>query len=1055
MAPFFVRRPIVAMVISIVIVLAGLVSLTRLPIAQLPDIAPPEIAILASYTGADSLTVEGSVAAPIEQQMTGVDNMLYMRSYNNSDGSMQLRVTFDITTDPNIDQVNAQTRLSNAMSQLPRDVQAQGLTIRKTSVMPVMGITIISPKGTYDHTFLSNYAYINLNDPLSRLQGVGDVQVYGAGQYAMRLWLKPDQLAKLGLTVSDISKALQSQNVVNPAGQVGAEPVPAGQEFTYSMRAQGRLVSAEEFGDIVLRENPDGSIVRVRDVARVELGAQRYDINTRLNGDPAGIILVYQLPGANAVETAHRVRVLMAELAERFPEDLTYVVSYDATQAVREGIKEIVITLIEALVLVILVVFIFLQSWRATLIPLVTVPVSLIGTLIFFVPLGFSINTLSLFGLVLAIGLVVDDAIVVVEAVERHIEHGLSPREATLKAMGEVTAPVVAIALILVAVFVPSAFIPGITGRLYQQFALTIAISVAISAFNALTLSPALCALLLRPRTPSHGPLARFFAAFNRIFGRETERYVKTSSLAIRKARSSMLFLAVIGVLAFVVGGRLPTAFLPNDDQGYFFVDAELPAAASLQRATDAVGKIETVLKETPGIRYNTSIIGFSLLNQVHSTYSLFSFITLEPWHKRTTSKEQIGAIISSVNARLAQLPDAVAFAFMPPAIPGVGTSGGFTIMIEDRGGNTPDYLGEHVNAFIEAARKRPEIASANTAYNAHVPQIYVKVDRDKVFKQGIDVREVYETLQAYMGGLFVNYFNRFGRVWQVYIEAEGEYRKGTDDIGQFYVRNAKGQMVPLATLVTLERSNGPEFTTRFNEYRAAQVVGSVAPGYGSGEVQRALEETARAVLPKDMGYDWYGMSYQEWLAGQGVSPTTVFAISLLFVFLIMAAQYESWSLPLAVLLATPVAVFGAFAALWIRGMENNVYTQIGLVMLIGLAAKNAILIVEFAKAEFDDGKDVVEAALAGARLRLRPILMTALAFIFGVVPLAIATGAGAGAREILGTTVMGGMLASSLLGIIIAPVAFVVVMKLGRVKRRPRGAAAADAPELPPAGAE
>jgi hydrophobic/amphiphilic exporter-1 (mainly G- bacteria), HAE1 family len=1028
MSEFFVRRPIVAIVIAILMTLIGGVCILALPIAQYPQIAPPEIQVQTHYTGADALTIEQSVAAPIEQQMSGVDNMNYMYSINANSGDIRLIVNFDVATDPNIDQVLTQLRVAQAQSQLPADVNNYGVTVKKSTTAPLLLISIYSPKGTYDGVFLANYGYINLFDQLTRVPGIGNVQIFGAGQYAMRLWVKPDQLAKLGITVPDIISAVQKQNNVNPAGQVGGEPIPSGQKFTYTVRAQGRLQTPEEFGEIVVRANPDGSFVRVKDIARIDLGAQTYNLKGRLNGQPAAILACYQLPGTNAVKAAQDVRKLMTEAKQRFPGDIDYAVSLDQTLSVTEGISEILKTLFEALALVVLVVFIFLQGWRATLIPLCAVPVSLVGTFVLFPLFGFSINTLSLFGLVLAIGLVVDDAIVVVEAVERHIEEGMSSRDATLQAMREVSAPVIGIALVLSAVFIPTAFLPGITGRLYQQFALTIAISVIFSAFNALSLSPALSALLLRPRKKTRGPLGWFYDRFNRIFGSATHGYVNWSRAAIRKAVLSFALLAVLAVGAGFFGKRLPSGFLPEEDQGYVFLALQLPDASSLERTDQVCHKIEDFLSKTPGVQYTTSVIGFSLLSLVQNTYSAFFFVTFKPWSERTKPEEQYTAIKARINQYLGSLSEGISFAFPPPAIPGVGTSGGFTFMLEDRAGKDVPFLAQNVKTFLEAAHKRPELGTLIPTFLPNVPQVFVNVDRDKVVKQGIDLTSVYQTLQTFMGGFFVNYFNRFGRTWQVYIEAEGDYRTDAKNVGQFFVRNSTGTPVPLDAISTVENIAGPEFTVRYNEYRAAQINGSAAPGYSSYQAMNALEETFRQTMSNEMGYDYLGLSFQEKKAQQGVSPTLVFGMSLLFVFLILAALYESWSLPFSVLLGTPVAVLGAFLTLWLRGMENNIYAQIGLIMLIGLAAKNAILIVEFAKDEYEKGKPLLDATLEGARLRLRPILMTSLAFIFGMAPLWFASGSGAVARRILGSTVIGGMIAASAIAIFLIPVTFYVI---------------------------
>ena len=1037
MAKFFINRPIVAMVISILMVILGIVAMVQLPISLFPNIAPPEIQLAATYVGADAVTLEKSVATPIEQMMSGVDNMLYMYSVNANNGQMTLRVNFDVNTRPNDDQILTQMRYSQAESQLPQEVRNFGVTIKKSTTSPLALFSLYSPNGTYDEIFLANYAYVNINDPMSRVPGIGQVTIFGAGQYAMRFWVRPDQLAKLGITVTEISNAIKAQNTVNPAGQVGAEPVPQGQEFTYSVRAQGRLETEEEFGKIVIRANPDGSMVRLKDVARTELGAQMYNIIGRMNGKPSAVIAVYQLPGSNAIQTMDAATQLMETIKSRFPGDLDYVTSLDTTQAVREGINEIVHTLFEALVLVIIVVYLFLQGWRATLIPLLAVPVSLIGTFMLFPLMGFSINTLSLFGLVLAIGLVVDDAIVVVEAVEHHIQQGLSPKEASFKAMEQVSGPLVAIALILAAVFIPTAFIPGITGRLYQQFAVTIALSVVISAFNALTLSPALAALLLRPKKPARGPLGRFFGWFNTWFGRATDGYVTICGHLIRKAGLSMALLVAIAVASGWLGAQLPTGFLPIEDQGYVYLNVQLPEASSLQRTDKVCREIESILKDTPGVKYATTIAGFSLLSTVSTTYNAFFFVTLEPWAERKKPQEQLLSIFKNVNVRLSEIPEAKAFLFPPPAIPGVGTSGGVTFVLEDRAGNDIAFLADNTQRFMEAAHKRPEIARIDTTFIPDVPQVFANVDRDKVLKQGVNLSDVYQTLQSFMGGIMVNFFNRFGRVWQVYVQAEGEVRTQADNVGQFHVRNNEGDMVPLSTLVTMETFHGPEFTMRYNAYRSSQLLVGAAPGYSSGQVMTALEGVFAETMPAGMGFDYMGMSFQEKLAAEGVPAGVVFGFSLLFVFLVLAAQYESWTLPFSVLIGTPVAVFGAFGALWLlklvapEASENDVFTQIGLVMLIGLAAKNAILIVEFAKVEHEGGKSLFDAALVAARVRLRPILMTAFAFILGVVPLVLATGAGAHGRVLLGLAVFGGMLAASVIAIFLIPVSFYVVERL------------------------
>lgn len=1035
MVKFFIERPIVAIVISIVMVIVGVVAILGLPIAQYPNIVPPEIVINTTYVGADAQTVEQSVATPIEQEMSGVDNLNYMYSLNANNGELKLYTNFDVKTDPNIDQVLAQIRKSQADSKLPQEVRDYGVTVKKSTSSPLMMVALSSPKGTYDATFLANYAYINLNDQITRVAGIASVTVFGAGQYSMRFWVKPDQLAKLNITIPEIVNAIRQQNTVNPAGQIGGEPAPPGQEFTYAIKAQGRLETEEEFGKIVLRANADGSFVRLKDVARVELGSQTYAMSGRLNGKPSAVLAIYQLPGTNAIQAVDGVKKLMEEAKKSFPPDLDYVVSLDTTFAVREGIKEVLKTLYEALILVIIVVFIFLQGWRATLIPALAVPVSLIGTFAMFPLLGFSINTIALMGLVLAIGIVVDDAIVVVEAVEYHIEKGLSPKEATHKAMEEVTGPIIATSLALAAVFLPTIFIPGITGRLFSQFAVTIAISVLISSFNALTLSPALSAMILKPKKAGRGPLFKFYGWFNRIFGKATNGYVRVCGAAIRKVVISILLLVVMTVGTGLIGGKVPGGFLPEEDQGYMFAGVQLPDASSLQRTEAAVSQMEKIIMATPGVEYCTAVSGYSMLSGVTNTYSGFFFITLKPWEERKKPEEKYEVIMTHLNREFAKLPQGVAFAFSPPAIPGIGTSGGVTMVVEDRAGKDIAFLWENTQKFLAEARKRPELARVTTTFTPTVPQVFVKVDRDKVLKQGVELTDVYRTLQTFMGAYFVNYFNRFGRQWQVYVQAEGEYRTQAQQLGQFYVRNSKGETVPLSALTKIEQRSGPEFTMRYNLYRAAQINASTAPGYSSLQAMKTLEEVFKKEMPQEMGYDYIGMSYQEKKASEGVPISVIFAMSLLFVFLILAAQYESWSLPFSVLLGTPIAVFGAFAFILLRSMEMNLYAQIGLVMLIGLSAKNAILIVEFAKVEYEKGRNIVDAALEGAKLRLRPILMTSFAFILGCVPLAIASGSGAVSRKVMGTAVIGGMLTATCIAIFIIPALFYIVEKIAHKK--------------------
>ncbi|HVJ07228.1 MAG TPA: multidrug efflux RND transporter permease subunit [Acidisarcina sp.] len=1026
MSKFFIRRPIVAIVIAILTVILGTVSMLTLPISQYPNIVPPEIMVQAMYAGADAKTLVQSVSTPIEQQMNGVDNMAYMYSVNANNGQAAIYVDFDVKTNADTDQILSQLRVSQAQGQLPAEVTTAGVTVLKSLASPLMLIGLSSPSGKYGADFLTNYAIINLQDEIARVKGVSRVQVFG-GQYAMRVWVQPEKLANLSVTVPEIINALQTQNTVNPAGQIGGEPVPQGQKFTYTVRTQGRLTTPEEFGNIVLRANPDGSILHLRDVARVELGTQVYNVSARYNNGPVGMMAVYQLPGSNAVDTAKAVNQRMKELALQFPSGINYSVPLDTTTAVTAGIHEIVVTLFLSLGLVVLVVFIFLQGWRATLIPLVAVPVSLIGTFIVFPLLGFSINTLSLFGLVLAIGLVVDDAIIVVEAVEHLIDQGLTPREATIKAMEQVSGPVIAIALILAAVFIPTAAIPGITGRLYQQFAITIAISVIISAFNALTLSPALAALLLKPKEEEHK--GRFFQWFDKILGRTTDRYVSTSSVLVHKSGVTMLLLAGIAVIAVFAGAKLPTGFIPQEDQGYIFMALQLPDASSLQRTDAASQHIADALLKTPGVKGVVAVNGFNLLSQTQSTNTAFFFVPLKPWDVRKSKQEQVDAIQANIQQQLGRLSEGIAFAFPPPAIPGVGTSGGVTFILQDRSGNESNSeLTKNLGAYLAALSKRPEIAVAIPTYLPAVPQIYASVDREKAMQQQVSLNDIYATMGTFMGGYLVNYFNRFGRQWQTYVEAEGSSRTQIENINQFYVRSANGSQVPLASLVNVKQIAGPEFIMRFNEYASSQINVTAAPGYSSGQVRAALEEVFHQTMPATMGFDYQGMSFQEAKAAKGVPTWAVFGLSILFVFLILAAQYESWTLPFSVLLSTPVAILGAYLALHMRAYENDVFATIGLIMLIGLSAKNAILIVEFAKANYESGQSIAEAALNAARLRFRPIIMTALAFVFGCLPLWTATGSGAVSRRILGTVVIGGMTLSTLIGILMIPVTFAVV---------------------------
>jgi len=1035
MAEFFVRRPIVAMVIAIIIVIVGIVSMGSLPIAQYPDITPPEVQVSASYTGANAEVVEQSVATPVEQKVNGVENMLYMKSVNANDGSMNLTVSFEVGSDLDMSNVLVQNRVSEATASIPEEVKRLGVTVKKKLSFPLMLVSVYSPNGTYDQNFLGNYLTINVLDAISRIRGVGQASVLGSSEYAMRVWVKPDQLAKLGLTVPDITNAIREQSVIAPAGQIGGPPAAPGTEFTYTVRTKGRLSTAEEFGDVVVRSHPDGSQVQIKDVARVELGTQSYAAVSRLNGRPAAVLAVYQLPGANGLDVAGQVKAVMNEMALDFPGDVAHQVSLDTTLAVEEGINEIIVTLFQALALVVFVVFIFLQNVRATLIPSLAVPVSLIGTFMVFPLLGFSINTLSLLGLVLAIGIVVDDAIVVVEAVTAKMEQGMKPKEATIAAMKEVSGPIVATSLSLIAVFVPVAAMAGITGRLYQQFAITIAISVAISSINALTLSPALSAMLLRPPGETKSRLQPFYDRFNSVFDRATSGYLGITGYFSRRLAMGAAVLVALAISMSGLFGLVPAGFVPEEDQGYVLINVQLPDAASLERTTAVIARIEGILEGTEGIESVTGIGGYSLLTSSLAPNTGFFFIALKPWAERDRADLHANAIVQKINQQLVfGVPQAIAFAFGPPPIPGLGTGSGFSMMLQDRAGNTPEYLAEQVQKFIQAANQRPEIGNAFSTYRANTPQIFADVDTQKVLKLGISPGDVNTTLGSFLGGAYVNDFNRFGRLFKVYVQAEPEYRSDSSDIRYFYVRNTGGDVVPLSALVTISPTSGPEYTNRFNLFRAAEISGAPAPGYSSDQALDALEEVAAETLPGDMSYSWNAMSFQEReAAGSG---SQVFILALVFVFLILSAQYESWSLPLSVLLGTPIAVFGAMAGLWISGLffpgyENNVFAQIGLVMLIGLAAKNAILIVEFAKLESERGANPVDAAMAAAKERFRPILMTAFSFILGVLPLLVASGAGAEARKVMGMTVFSGMLAATIIGVILVPSMYVMIEKI------------------------
>ncbi|NCA85264.1 MAG: efflux RND transporter permease subunit [Clostridia bacterium] len=1034
---FFVRRPIVAIVIAIVIVIVGLVFVTQLPTEQYPDIAPPMVSVSGYYTGANAINVEQSVAMPIEQQVNGVDNMIYMKSVNANDGSMSLQITFDIGTDPDMNTVFTQNRVSSATPKLPESVKQYGLKTEKSFSFPILVITLSADDDRYSQQFLGNYMAINIQDILAREPGVGRVDLLGSSEYSMRIWVKPDRLASLDVTIPEIVNAIRSQSVIVPGGKFGAEPAPPGTEFTYTVRLPERLKSEEEFTDIVVRVNDNGSQIKIRDLATVELGVESYNAYTRLDGKSAGMFMIYQAPGSNAVEIADNLRERMEELSKTFPEGITYTVSLDSTKAITTGIKEIFETLIIALLLVILVVFLFIQDWRATLIPTIAIPVSLIGAFIVFPMLGFSINVLSLLGLVLAIGIVVDDAIVVVEAVQVNIQNGMNSIDATNKAMREVTAPVIATTLVLVAVFIPVAAMGGITGRLYQQFAITVAISVLFSSLNALTLSPALCALLLRKPKPYKGLVGKFFAGFNRVFDKTTDSYTTFAGHFARKMKRGAIYILIMVVALVFVGKGVPGGFIPEEDQGYFMVNIQLPNAASLQRSDVVTREIEEMLMEFEEIQYVTSATGFSLLSGALSTNTAFMFVSLTDWSERDRTALEM---VRAVNKKLAGVVGAQAIAMGPPAIPGLGSGSGFSIVLQDKSGGTPEYLAEQSMQFIRAAYARPEIANIFTPYGASTPQRYIDVNRDMILKAGVNLNDLYTTIGAFLGGAYVNDFNRFGRLYKTYVQAQPEYRINEEQINLFFVKNKEGKSIPLSAFVDVKKISGPDFTNRFNLYRSAELTGSPAPGYSSDQALDALEEVAAQVLPAGMGYEWTNMSYQERKAsGTG---NIVFVFSLLFVFLILAAQYESWSLPFSILLGTPFALLGALLALLIARLfsesyVNNVFAQISLVLLIAMAAKNAILIIEFANLKFQEGRSLYDSAIAAARLRFRPILMTAFSFILGILPLLVATGAGSEARKVMGMTLFGGMVVATALGVLFYPMLYILIGKLAGYEKK------------------
>lgn len=1040
---FFINRPIFAAVVSIVITLGGLITMLSLPVAQYPDIEPPTVTVTASYPGASSQVVADTVAAPIEQQVNGVEGMIYMNSVSASDGSYSLTVTFATGTDLDMASVLVQNRVAIATPSLPEDVKRIGVTTKKKSPSFAMCINIVSPEGRYDDIYLSNFATLRIRDELSRVPGAGDVQVMGAGDYSMRVWLDPNKLQTRSLTTGDVVNALQEQNVQVAAGVVGQPPAPDKQSFQYTVNVLGRLEEVSQFENIILKTGKDGSVVRVKDVARVELGAQTYGVVCQLNSQPTSLIMIYQLPGANLLQLSQQIQEAMARLKDSFPEGVDYIVTYDSSWVVNASIDEIVETLVIAAVLVILTVFVFLQDWRATLIPSVTIPVSLIGTFAVMSVLGFSINTLSLFGLVLAIGIVVDDAIVVVENVARNIdESGLPAKEATEKAMEEVTGPVIATTLVLLAVFIPTAFMGGITGILYKQFALTIATATLFSSINALTLSPALCGLVMRP-TPEHQNF--FFRGFNWFMDHTTHAYLAVVSRAVRHRFFSVLVFLAIAAAAYFGMISTPTGFVPDEDQGYLMTNVQLPDSASLQRTEAVMKEVNQIIKDTPGVANNMAIIGYSILDGTQSSNAAANVVVLKPWDERLKHPEQsMTAILTRLWIAFSQIQEANAVAFPTPSLPGVGVSGGFNLMLQDRAGAGLTQLERMATEMVNDGNQQKGLTSMFTSFRANVPQLFVDVDRTKVMALGVPLSTVFNTMQAYLGSSYVNDFNKFGRTYQVRIQADSQYRARPEDIVTLQVRNAKGQMLPLGAVVDVRETLGSQLVTRYNMYPAASIQGNAAPGYSSGQAMAIVADMAKQKLPSSMGYEWTGLSYQQVIAsGTG---SLIFVLAVVFVYLVLAAQYESWKIPAPVILAVPLALGGAFAAILLRGLDNNVYTEIGLVLLVGLATKNAILIVEFGKDKYEAGMDAVDAAIEASRLRFRPILMTAFSFILGVVPLVVASGAGAGSRQALGTAVFGGMLAATMLGVIFVPPLYTIFQKIGEGRRQRNEAAKAQA---------
>lgn len=1021
---FFIQRPIFATCIALIVVVAGVVCIPLLPVAQFPQIAPPTVQVQAVYTGASAEVVEKTVTQPMEEQINGVEGMMYMSSQSSNDGTSVINVTFEVGYDLDIAAVDVQNKVSIAQPQLPEEVRRFGITVQKQSTSFILIVSLTSPDGRYDDLFLSNYAAINIVDVLRRIPGAGTVQILGERKYSMRFWLDPDKLTSMGLTATDVIDAIQDQNIQVAAGGIGDPPSPKGQTFQYTITTKGRLEEVSEFENIVLRTGDDGAVLRLGDVARVELGAENYRWYTTLDNKKSTSIAIYQLPDANALEVARAAKEAMVELSKRFPEGIEYSIPYDTTMFVKASMKEVIITLIIAIILVISVIFIFLQDWRATIIPAIAIPVSLIGTFAVLMAFGFSTNTLTMFGLVLAIGIVVDDAIIVVENASRLIdtEH-LSAREATIKAMEEVTSPVIATTLVLLAVFVPVAFMPGITGQFYRQFALTIAFSVSISSINALTMSPAISSLVLRGTPSQHG---LFFTKFNQFFDWAREKYDAGVKIFIEKWRLMLVGFVALLVAAAIMFSIVPTGFIPDEDQGYFFVVIMGPDGASLERTTAIAGEVEKDAMAMEGVANVLVIGGYNLLSATVDSSAATVIVMLNDWDERTTPELSLTAIMDRLQQKVQMVPQALIFAFNPPPVQGLSTTGGFQYELQDYTGGDIEKLYDVSQQIIAAGKDYKSLGPLSTMFKVNYPQFHVDLDRTKAKTLNIPINDVFDTLQAYLGSLYVNDFNKFGRVYRVYVQAERDYRSDVSDISRFYVRSQDEELIPLSALVKVDRQRGVSTVKHYNLYRTVEITGANAPGYSSGDAIKAMTDISQKILPAGYGFEWTGTAYQEIKAGN-LAPF-IFGLALIFVYLFLAAQYESWSLPLVIMFSVPLALLGALVAQKWRGLANDIYCQIGLVMLIGLASKNAILIVEFAKDLREQGRSIVEAAREAARLRLRPILMTAFSFILGIIPLVVATGAGAASRHSLGTAVFGGMVAATFLSLILVPVLYVII---------------------------